>query len=118
MELTLIKKYWKVFLVLVLLLGSFYAGWDLHKMKVGYEQNLEQSVKDEVRNGIQDIKNENIRNYNETKDYLEGQQFKVIKEQIPFILEKKVYSNQCLEGEGVDSLLLMRDNSKKARGLK
>lgn len=118
--LVLLQKYWKVLLVVFLVGGAFSSGWWLKTLKDGYDQNIAKTVQQEVRTAMKDIKDQNIQNYKETKEYLQGQQFKVIKEKIPFIVEKEkeIYYQYCMEEKGIDALKIMRENSKLARGMK
>lgn len=113
------QKYWKIIAVLLLIGGSFCSGWYVNTLKTGYEQNIVKEIKDEVKDALKDVKDQNYENYLKTKEYLDSKQLNVIKEKIPVIIEKEkeVYYQYCLEGEGVDALRIMRENSRLARGL-
>lgn len=116
----ILKQYWKIGAVIVLLLGSFYSGWHVKTLKDGYEQNMVKEVKSEVQTALKDVKEQNYQNYLKTKEYLEGKQLNVIHEKIPVIIEKEkeIYYQYCMEEKGVDALRIMRENSRLARGMK
>lgn len=119
--LLLVQKYWKALAVVFLLLGAFSTGWIAKSMKDDHEENIQlkqqQAVSKAVKEATAQIKEQNAQQYLENKKYLESQQYKIIKEKTETILQNKIYTNQCLDGAGVDSLTEMRENSRKARGL-
>lgn len=114
------KQYWKLAAVIVLLVGSFCSGWYVKTLKDGYEQNIVKEVKEEVRDALTDVKEQNYQNYLKTKEYLDSKQINVIREKIPVIIEKEreIYYQICMEEKGVEALRLMRENSRLARGMK
>lgn len=115
---TVLKQYWKPLTIFVLISAAFFGGWKSNTVYIGYKDGLEQRIEKKVSDGLDKIEREHAQNYLDTKKLLQSQKTEVIEKEIPYIVEKEVYKNVCLDQSGVDVLMKLREKSRITRGVK
>lgn len=110
----IIIPHWKFILVLAVMVGCSYGGWAANDYYSGYKRSIEQNIEKQVDDALDKIQRENAKNYIETKKIMQDNA-KVIETQVPFIVEREVYKNVCLDEDGVRVLNELKKNSAEAR---
>ncbi|HHT8265837.1 TPA: hypothetical protein ACT2UD_004729 [Escherichia coli] len=106
--------FWKPISFVLLIGGSAYAGWEANTYYSGYQLSIEQQIAKKVDTALDKMQQENAKNYLETKKIMEDNA-KVIETKVPFIVEREVYKNVCLDEDGVKVLNELKQNSQAAR---
>lgn len=115
MDFTLISKFWKPIAVLVFVFGVFFGGWKSNEIYHGYKDNLEEKIQQKFEQGLSDIQAQGAKNLIDTQELIKQNKAQIIEKEIPVIIEKKVYSQQCFDQTGVDALLKLKAESTKRR---
>lgn len=106
--------YWKPISFALLISGSAIAGWKANTYYTGYQESIEQQIAKKVDIALDKMQQENAKSYLETKKIMEDNT-KVIETKVPYIVEREVYKNVCLDEDGVKVLNELKQNSKAAR---
>lgn len=106
--------YWKPISFALLLGGAALSGWKANTYYTGYQQSIEQQIAKQVDVALDKMQQENAKNYIETKKIMEDNA-KVIETKVPYIVERKVYKNVCLDEDGVKILNDLKQNSQAMR---
>lgn len=106
--------YWKPISFALLISGSAVAGWKANTYYTGYQESIEQQIAKKVDIALDKMQQENAKSYLETKKIMEDNT-KVIETKVPYIVEREVYKNVCLDEDGVKVLNELKQNSKAAR---
>ncbi|EHU8780782.1 hypothetical protein N0S44_000013 [Escherichia coli] len=106
--------YWKPISFALLISGSAIAGWKANTYYTGYQESIEQQIAKKVDIALDKMQQENTKSYLETKKIMEDNT-KVIETKVPYIVEREVYKNVCLDEDGVKVLNELKQNSKAAR---
>lgn len=94
---------------------SFSLGWKVHSYYVGYQQNIERVVKDEVKEGLSQIQKDHAQNLLDTQKKLDNIKSNVVVERIPTFIDRPVYLNGCIDEDGAGTLHDFKLESNKAR---
>lgn len=97
------------------LMLSFTAGWKVHSYYVGYQQNIENTVKKEVQRGIDDMQRQNAQSLIDTQKKLDNLKSKTIIEKVPQIIDRPIYLQSCIDEDGVKILKQYKEESNKIR---
>lgn len=103
-------------IAVVLMYGvSFGFGWKVHSYYVGYQLNIERTVKEQIEEGLTQIQRDNAQSLLETQKKLDGIKSTVVVERIPTIIDRPIYLQRCLDEDGANILRDYKRESNKAR---
>ncbi|WOL22692.1 hypothetical protein [Escherichia phage vB_EcoM_JNE01] len=109
-----IIPYWKPLLVVLVMSGCVYGGWEANNYYTGYKESIDLKIEKQVNAALDQMQQESAKSYIETKQIMQDNA-KVIETKIPYIVEREVYYNVCLDQDGVNVLKELKENSRKAR---
>jgi predicted negative regulator of RcsB-dependent stress response len=110
-----LKQFWKPITVLVLMFAMLFGGWKANDVYHGYKDNLNAQITKQFEQGLSDIQAQGAKNLIETQELIKQNKAQIIEKEVPYIVEKKVYSNQCFDETGVAVLKKLKDESAKRR---
>lgn len=103
-------------LILVVLLSVF-SGWKANTYYRGYEMNQEQKITASIKKEISDMQYKQAEQLTAKLNELKGQDFKILKES-QTIIERPIYSQQCIDQDGIGLLKKYKEVSNALRNKK
>lgn len=113
----LLGSYYKPILFVGLLALAMLSGWKLNTYYTGYQESIEQRIEKKVDDGLSRMQQEGARQLIETQKVLKDSSDEIISKQVPLIVDRPIYLNQCLDQDGKNILEQLRENSRAKRGL-
>lgn len=104
-----------VILVLIALSTAFGAGIKVHSYYVGYQQNIDRTIKDSVDKGMREIQRNNADNLADTQRKLDGLKGNTTIEKIPTIVDRPIYLQYCGDEDGAKVLRDYKEQSNRVR---
>lgn len=106
---------YKAMILIVLL--SVFSGWKANTYYTGYEMNLEKNVTASIKKEISDMQYQQAEQLTAKLSELKDQDFKVLRES-QTIIERPIYSQQCIDQEGIELLKRYKEASNALRNKK
>lgn len=100
--------------VLFLVLFSLFCGWKANTYYRGYEMNLERNITESIHKEISDMQYKQAEQLTEKLNELNDQDFKVLRES-KTIIERPIYSQECIDQDGIDLLKQYKGASNAIR---
>lgn len=101
-----------IFIIVVVL--SIFSGWKLNTYYTGYQTSLKQEVTQVVEQGLRDIQQNQAKVLTDKLNELNNQPFKIQKEK-ETIVERPIYSQQCIDNDGINLLKKNQENLNETR---
>lgn len=111
----IVKQFWKPIAVLVLMFALLFGGWKANDVYHGYKDNLNAQITKKFEDGISDLQAQGAKNLIETQELIKQNKAQIIEKEVPYVVVKKVYSNQCFDDDGVGVLQKLKDTSSARR---
>lgn len=100
--------------IIVIVLLSVFAGWKANTYYTVYEMNLEKNVTASIKKEISDMQYQQAELLTTKLTELKEQDFKVLKES-KTIIERPIYSKECIDQDGIDLLKQYKEASNAIR---
>lgn len=100
--------------IIVIVLFSVFSGWKANTYYTGYEMNLEKNVTASIKKEISDMQYQQAELLTTKLTELKEQDFKVLKES-KTIIERPIYSKECIDQDGIDLLKQYKEASNAIR---
>ncbi len=106
--------YKSIIIFIIVVSISVFSGWKLNTYYTGYQTSLKQEVTQVVEQGLRDIQQNQAKVLTDKLNELNNQPFKIQKEK-ETIVERPIYSQQCIDNDGINLLKKNQENLNETR---
>lgn len=112
--LTLLSEYAKPFAFVLAMALCTFGGWKMNTWYTGNQRSLSLDIEKQVDNALDRMQQGNAKTLIDTNKLIKDNA-KVIEKPVPFIVEREVYKNVCIDEDGNTVLLDLKRNSIETR---